>query len=142
MATRRAIPAEMYELAAMEGAGRWQTLRRVTLPLLGPTLSCCCCATRSTRSRRASCRPSSSPTAGPPEYATTFLPLFIYRNGFEYLRFGYAAAATVVMLVRHRGPDRRRSTSSCADGASPEWRERNDVPMPYPVSRSRLWKAS
>ena len=36
---------------------------------------------------------------GPPEYATTFLPLFIYRNGFEYLRFGYAAAATVVMLV-------------------------------------------
>ena len=36
---------------------------------------------------------------GPPEYATTFLPLFIYRNGFEYLRFGYAAAATVVMLA-------------------------------------------
>ena len=35
---------------------------------------------------------------GPPPYATTFLPLFIYRNGFEYLRFGYAAAATVVML--------------------------------------------
>ena len=25
--------------------------------------------------------------------------MFIYRNGFEYLRFGYAAAATVVMLV-------------------------------------------
>jgi multiple sugar transport system permease protein len=36
---------------------------------------------------------------GPPPYATTFLGLFIYRNGFEYLRFGYAAAATVVMLV-------------------------------------------
>ena len=36
---------------------------------------------------------------GPPPYATTYLPLFVYRNGFEYLRYGYAAAATVVMLV-------------------------------------------
>ena len=36
---------------------------------------------------------------GPPPYATTYLPLFVYRDGFEYLRYGYAAAATVVMLV-------------------------------------------
>ena len=32
-------------------------------------------------------------------YATTYLPLFIYRNAFEYLRYGYAAAATLVMFV-------------------------------------------
>jgi multiple sugar transport system permease protein len=36
---------------------------------------------------------------GPPPYATTYLPLFVYRTGFEYLRYGYAAAATLVMLV-------------------------------------------
>jgi multiple sugar transport system permease protein len=36
---------------------------------------------------------------GPPEYATTFLPLYVYRTGFQYLRFGTAAAATVVMLA-------------------------------------------
>jgi multiple sugar transport system permease protein len=36
---------------------------------------------------------------GPPPYATTYLPLFIYRNAFEYLRYGYAAAATLVMFV-------------------------------------------
>jgi multiple sugar transport system permease protein len=35
---------------------------------------------------------------GPPPYATTYLPLFVYREGFEYLRYGYAAAATVVMF--------------------------------------------
>jgi multiple sugar transport system permease protein len=29
----------------------------------------------------------------------TYLPLFIYRNAFEYLRYGYAAAATLVMFV-------------------------------------------
>jgi multiple sugar transport system permease protein len=36
---------------------------------------------------------------GPPPYETTYLPLFVYRNGFEYLRYGYAAAATVVMFL-------------------------------------------
>ncbi len=36
---------------------------------------------------------------GPPPYATTYLSLFVYRNAFEYLRYGYAAAATMVMLA-------------------------------------------
>ncbi len=36
---------------------------------------------------------------GPPPYSTTYLPLFVYRTGFEYLRYGYAAAATVLMFV-------------------------------------------
>jgi hypothetical protein len=36
---------------------------------------------------------------GPPPYATTYLPLFTYRNGFEYLRYGYASAATLVMFA-------------------------------------------
>ena len=31
--------------------------------------------------------------------ATTYLPLFVYRNAFEYLRYGYASAATVVMFA-------------------------------------------
>ena len=35
----------------------------------------------------------------PPPYATTYVPLFVSRNGFEYLRYGYAAAATVMMLL-------------------------------------------
>jgi multiple sugar transport system permease protein len=36
---------------------------------------------------------------GPPPHATTFLPLFSYREAFEYLRYGYASAATVVMFA-------------------------------------------
>ena len=35
---------------------------------------------------------------GPPPYATTYLPLFVYANAFEYLRYGYAAAAALVMF--------------------------------------------
>jgi hypothetical protein len=36
---------------------------------------------------------------GPSPYSTTYLPLFVYREGFEYLRYGYAAAAIVIMFV-------------------------------------------
>ena len=99
MASRRAIPTEVYELAAMEGAGRWHTLRRVTLPLLGPTLVLLLLRDTIYSFQTSFVTALVITDGGPPEYATTFLPLFIYRNGFEYLRFGYAAAATVVVLV-------------------------------------------
>jgi multiple sugar transport system permease protein len=99
VATRRDIPADLYELATLEGAGTWATLRRVTLPLMGPTLVLL--LIRDTiYSFQSSFVPAIVVTeGGPAPYATTFLPLFIYRNGFEYLRFGYAAAATVIMLA-------------------------------------------
>jgi multiple sugar transport system permease protein len=32
------IPSELYEAAAIDGAGRWQQFRNVTLPLLSPTI--------------------------------------------------------------------------------------------------------
>jgi multiple sugar transport system permease protein len=32
------IPSELYEAAAIDGAGRWQQFRNVTLPLLTPTI--------------------------------------------------------------------------------------------------------
>lgn len=34
----QAIPQDLYESAAIDGAGRWASFRRITLPLLSPTL--------------------------------------------------------------------------------------------------------
>jgi multiple sugar transport system permease protein len=36
MAGLRAIPSEIYEAAALDNAGRWQTFRRITWPLMWP----------------------------------------------------------------------------------------------------------
>ena len=36
LAGLRAIPAEIYEAAALDGASRWTTFRRITWPLLWP----------------------------------------------------------------------------------------------------------
>ena len=38
LAGLQGIPRELEEAAAIDGATRWQTIRHVTLPLLGPTL--------------------------------------------------------------------------------------------------------
>jgi multiple sugar transport system permease protein len=38
VAGMQAIPATLYEAAAIDGAGRWQAFRYVTLPMLRPTI--------------------------------------------------------------------------------------------------------
>ncbi|WP_018720252.1 carbohydrate ABC transporter permease [Salinispora fenicalii] len=99
LAARWALPTDVYEVAALEDATGWDVFRRVTLPLMAPVL-----ALLVVRDLIASLHFSFVPAfvvtdGGPPPYATTYLSLFIYRTGFEYLRYGYAAAATLVMML-------------------------------------------
>ena len=98
LAARAAIPGEVYDLGRLDGAGAWPLFRRVTLPYVAPTLALL--AARDTIfAFQASFVPALVVTdGGPPPFSTTYLPVFVYRNAFEYLRYGYAAAATVVML--------------------------------------------
>jgi multiple sugar transport system permease protein len=99
LATRQSLPGELYELAAVEAASPFYVFRRVTLPLMAPTLLLL--LFRDTIfSFQVNFVPALLVTeGGPPPYETTYLPLFVYRNGFEYLRYGYAAAGTVVMFL-------------------------------------------
>jgi multiple sugar transport system permease protein len=99
LVTRQALPGELYELAAVEDATAWAVFRRITLPLMAPVLLLL--LLRDTIfSFQLNFVPALIVTeGGPPPYATTYLPLFIYRTGFEYLRYGYAAAATLTMLA-------------------------------------------
>ena len=99
MATRQSIPGELYELIAIEGARPLDSFRQITLPMMAPTLLLLLCRD-TVVSFQASFVPALIMTGGgPPPYATTYLPLFVYTNSFEYLRYGYAAAAAVVMLA-------------------------------------------
>ena len=90
------IPRTLYEAAALEGATEWQTFRRVTLPLLLPTLIFLA-ARDVVWSLQASFVPALVITRGGPSNATLFLPLYAYQNGFEYFRFGYAAMLSLAM---------------------------------------------
>ncbi|HVF76834.1 MAG TPA: sugar ABC transporter permease [Solirubrobacteraceae bacterium] len=98
LAVRRELPEELYELARVEGASTGFTFRRLTLPLMAPTLSLL--AIRDIAlSLQFAFVPALLVTGGGPDRATTFLPLLVYRNAFENGRYGYAAAITVVSFA-------------------------------------------
>jgi multiple sugar transport system permease protein len=99
LATRQGLPAELYDLAALEDATPWAVFRRLTLPLMAPILLLLL-ARDTIFSLQWTFVPALIVTeGGPPPYATTYVPLFVYQNAFEYLRYGYAASATVVMFL-------------------------------------------
>jgi multiple sugar transport system permease protein len=99
VAARRSIPRDLYDMAAIDGARPLALFRNVTLPLMLPILLVL--ALRDVvLTLHGTFVPSLVVTGGgPPPYATTYGPLFIYQQAFEYLRYGYAAAATSVFLV-------------------------------------------
>jgi multiple sugar transport system permease protein len=99
LVARRHVARELQELAAISGAGPWGSFARVTLPLMAPFLLIIV-ARDVTLGLQATLAPALLITeGGPPPDATTYLPFFIYRTGFAYLRYGEAAAATVFVLV-------------------------------------------
>jgi multiple sugar transport system permease protein len=99
LAVRQGIPRELYEVAEVEDADSLFVFWRVTLPLMTPVLLLLL-ARDTIFSFQATFVPALIVTeGGPPPYSTTYLPLFVYRTGFEYLRYGYAAAATLTMFV-------------------------------------------
>ena len=97
LAGLQAIPAEMYEASAIDGAGGWHSFRFVTLPLLMPTMF----VTLVLSLIRAVqiFDHVFVLTGGGPGTATLYLVQYIYNTGFssQIQRFGLASAASVVL---------------------------------------------
>jgi multiple sugar transport system permease protein len=91
-------PQDCYDAAAIDGAGRWQVLRHITLPLLAPWLLLL--AIRDILVvAQASFTPALIMTGGGPYYATFFMPLLVYEEAFDRFRFGDAAAIMLLMYA-------------------------------------------
>jgi multiple sugar transport system permease protein len=91
LAARQELPAELYEVARLEGARARFVLRTVTLPLMAPVLLLL--ATRDAAvSLQASFTVTYLLTDGGPDRATLFLPIYSFDKGFEQLQYGYASA--------------------------------------------------
>jgi multiple sugar transport system permease protein len=98
LAARRALPEYLFEAARVDGASPWFVLRRVTLPLMAPVLAVL--ALRDVvLSLQVNFVPALLLTDGGPSYATTYIPLYAYRQAFRYLRLGYVSAMSVVMFA-------------------------------------------
>jgi len=93
----QAIPGELYEAAAIDGATGWQQFWQVTLPLLSPTLFFN--LVLSVISTFQTFTSAFVATDGGPLDATLFLVLYIYRQAFQFFHMGYAAALAWVLFA-------------------------------------------
>jgi alpha-1,4-digalacturonate transport system permease protein len=97
LAGLQSIPQELYDAAAIDGAGRLQSLRNLTLPLLMPTLLVV--LVLSLIRGVQTFDEVFVLTGGGPGTSTLFIIQYIYNTGFssQVQRFGLAAAASVLV---------------------------------------------
>lgn len=98
LAGLQGIPREHYEAASIDGAGRWDRFRHITIPGLRHTMLFVVVI-----SVIASLQVFDQifvMTRGGPLFATESIVTYLYYQGFELFRMGYASAlATVLFLV-------------------------------------------
>jgi multiple sugar transport system permease protein len=98
LAARQELPAELYAVARLEGAGAWYVLRVVTLPLMAPVL-----LLLATRDVAVSLQGTFTAvyllTDGGPDRATLLLPVYAFDKGFEQFQYGYAAAMMLLAFL-------------------------------------------
>ena len=97
LAGLQTIPGELYEAAALDGAGPWQRFRHVTLPGLAPT-ALFVGVTTLIGFFQLFAEPYVM-TQGGPLGSTRSLVLLMYEEGFRWWRMGMAAAVAVLLLV-------------------------------------------
>jgi multiple sugar transport system permease protein len=91
------ISEEVYEAAAIDGAGPWQQIKAITIPLLTPTMSLVLIL--QVLSSLKVFDQIYILLAGGPNYSTRPVIQYIFDTGFTSYRGGYAAAATMVYFV-------------------------------------------
>ncbi|NDH51749.1 MAG: sugar ABC transporter permease [Betaproteobacteria bacterium] len=99
LAGLQAIPKDLYEAAAMDAASPWTRLRRITLPLLMPSLIVVLVLSLIRAVQIFD--EVFILTGGGPGSATTFIVQFIYQTGFaeQIHLYGLAAAASLVLAL-------------------------------------------
>jgi len=97
LAGLQAIPGDLYEAAALDGAGGWQRFRHITWPLLAPT-SLFLLITLTVASFQGFDIVRIM-TQGGPVTATMIYVYYIYEQAFQYFKLGKASAAVVVFFA-------------------------------------------
>ncbi len=93
----QSIPERLYEAARLDGAGAWQRLRHVTLPMLAPTFLFVAILTMIGYFQL-----FAEPyvmTQGGPGNRTLSIVLLMYEEGFRWWSLGHAAAIAFVLFA-------------------------------------------
>jgi multiple sugar transport system permease protein len=94
----QAIPESLYEAARIDGANAWQQLRKITLPLLAPTLLFLGVIT-TIGYFQFFAEPYVMTDGGKPLNATLSVGLLMYKAGFRWWSMGYGASVAFVLFA-------------------------------------------
>lgn len=97
LAGLQSIPTQLYEAAEIDGASPIQKFRKITLPMISPTIFF-----NLVMGVIGSFQVFTSSfvmTGGGPAYATLFYLLYLYQKAFMYFQMGYAAAMAWILFV-------------------------------------------
>jgi multiple sugar transport system permease protein len=97
LAGLQGIPEVTYEAAMIDGAGRWQLTRYITLPLLTPTAFFCIVISLIGASQVFD--NAWVLTQGGPGDASRLIALYIYELGFKRFDMGYASVVSITLLL-------------------------------------------
>lgn len=92
------IPKDVFEAAALDGAGRFTLFFRITLPLLWDTMQVAWVYLGIAAFDAFALVQVLSVDRGGPDNSTTVLPLEIWRTAFSFSKFGYASAMGVALF--------------------------------------------
>lgn len=93
------IPADLYEAAALDGAGRWRRFVSVTLPMLSPVVFFNLVLETIQSFQVFTPAFAISGGSGGPADSTEFYTLYLYERGFTASHMGYASAMAWVLLL-------------------------------------------
>ena len=98
LAALQDMPQDLYEAAMVDGANVWRRFTTVTWPGLMPTTTFLAITSLIGTSQGFGLIAFLT-QGGPGDSSTTVLAYYMYQNGFQYYKFGYAAAIGVVTFV-------------------------------------------
>lgn len=107
LAGLQGVPRELYEAAEIDGAGRWQKFRHITLPMLSPVIyfnvimSLIGALQVFTQAYIISeaANGNGNGSDGNPARSTLFYTIYLFSTAFYDLRMGYASAMAYVLFV-------------------------------------------
>lgn len=91
------IPTDPFESAMIDGATRWQTIMKITLPLLRPTIFTAVLLRLIDVLKTFDI--IYSMTQGGPGFATETMNILSFRQAFEFMQFGQSAATLILFFV-------------------------------------------
>lgn len=97
LAALNAVPRELHEAAALDGAGRLARFRHVTWPALTPVTFYL--AIVNAIGAFQVFTPTYLLTGGGPDGSTLTLALYTYQNAFAFGRLGYASALAIALVL-------------------------------------------